>query len=82
MAIMTLEEIYNKWHSALQQPDDSMFYYHPNVERILLCLSIFVLTPQPDPQSQIRIWYPGDIDYRAAEISCTLYDMYPIKMNL
>jgi hypothetical protein len=24
-----------------------MFYYHPNLERILLGLSIFVLTPQP-----------------------------------
>jgi hypothetical protein len=44
---MTPEEVYNKWHSALKQPDDSMFYYHPNVERILLGLSIFVLTPQP-----------------------------------
>ncbi len=56
---MTPEEVYNKWHCTLKQPDDSVFYYHPNLERIFLCLSIFVLTTQPDPHSSIRFGIPA-----------------------
>jgi hypothetical protein len=41
------EETYNNWRTTLHKPDDSLFYYHPSLERILLGLSIFVLTPQP-----------------------------------
>jgi hypothetical protein len=44
---MTPEEVYTNWRSTLKNPDDSLFYYHPSLERILLGLAIFVLTPQP-----------------------------------
>jgi hypothetical protein len=44
---MTAEEVYTNWHSTLKKPNDSLFYYHPSLERILLGLAIFVLTPQP-----------------------------------
>jgi hypothetical protein len=43
---MTPEEVYTNWRSTLKNPDDSLFYYHPSLERILLGLAIFVLTPQ------------------------------------
>jgi hypothetical protein len=43
----TLEETYTHWRATLHEPDDSLFYYHPSMERILLGLAIFVLTPQP-----------------------------------
>jgi hypothetical protein len=44
---MSFEEVYKNWRSTLNKPDDSLFFYHPNLERVLLGLSIFVLTPQP-----------------------------------
>lgn len=44
---MTPEEVYKNWRDTLKKPNDSIFYYHSGLERILLGLSIFVLTPQP-----------------------------------
>lgn len=44
---MTIEETYNNWRSSLKKPDDSIFYYHRNVEIILLGLAIFVISSRP-----------------------------------
>lgn len=44
---MTPEQVYTNWRKTLTKPDDSPFFYHPNLERILLGLAIFVITPQP-----------------------------------
>ena len=41
---MTPEEIYKDWRSTLRSPDDSLFYYHPSMERILLGLAIYALS--------------------------------------
>lgn len=44
---MTIEQTYNNWRVSLKEPDDSLFYYHPNLERILLGFAIFVLSSKP-----------------------------------
>lgn len=44
---MTPEQVYNQWRSTLKEPDDSLFYYHPSLERILLGFAIFVLSSRP-----------------------------------
>lgn len=41
------EKIYTEWRSALSSPDDSIFYYHSDMERILLGLSIFAISSSP-----------------------------------
>lgn len=41
------DEIYVKWRSSLKSPDDSLFYYHPDLERILLGLSIYDTSSRP-----------------------------------
>ena len=41
---MKPEEIYEKWRDGLKSPDDSLFYYHPGLERILLGLAIFTIS--------------------------------------
>lgn len=41
---MTIEETYQQWRSTLKRPDDSVFYYHRSLERILLGLAIYVLS--------------------------------------
>lgn len=41
------DEIYAEWRSALKSPDDSLFYYHPDLERILLGLSIYDISSRP-----------------------------------
>lgn len=43
----TIEETYNQWRSSLKNPDDSLFYYHPSLERILLGFAIFVIASRP-----------------------------------
>lgn len=40
----TSEEIYTDWRSSLKSPNDSIFYYHPSLERILLGLAIYALS--------------------------------------
>lgn len=40
----TIEETYKNWRATLEDPDDSLFYYHPNLERILLGFAIFFLS--------------------------------------
>lgn len=40
----TPEQVYHKWKSSLRFPDDSLFYYHPTLERILLGLAIYVIS--------------------------------------
>jgi hypothetical protein len=45
---MTPEEVFEDWKSGLKTPDDSSFYYHKSLDRIILGLAIFVLTPQPN----------------------------------
>lgn len=44
---MTIEETYNAWRSSLKKPNDSIFYYHKDLERILLSLAIFVISSRP-----------------------------------
>lgn len=39
-----IEEVYEAWRVSLKSPDDSIFFYHPNLERILLGLAIFSLS--------------------------------------
>ncbi len=41
------DEIYAEWRSSLKSPDDSLFYYHPDLERILLGLSIYDISSRP-----------------------------------
>ena len=41
---MTSEQIYTNWRSSLKSPDDSIFYYHPSLERILLGLAIYAIS--------------------------------------
>lgn len=43
----TPEHVYTEWHSSLKSPDDSLFYYNPDLERILLGLSIYEISPRP-----------------------------------
>lgn len=43
----TTEQVYAEWRSTLTKPDDSIFYYHPGLERILLGLSIFAIASRP-----------------------------------
>lgn len=45
--IMTIEETYKEWRSLLKSPDDSLFYYHKDLGRILLGLAIFVIASRP-----------------------------------
>lgn len=44
---MTPEEVFTNWHSTLNKPDDSLFFYHKDVDRILLGLAIFVIGSRP-----------------------------------
>lgn len=44
---MTIEETYKAWRSSLKRPNDSIFYYHKDLERILLSLAIFVIASRP-----------------------------------
>ena len=41
---MTIEETYKNWRSTLKNPNDSIFYYHKSLDRILLGLAIFVIS--------------------------------------
>lgn len=41
------EQVYSEWRSSLKSPDDSLFYYHPDLERILLGLSIYEISSRP-----------------------------------
>ena len=43
----TPEQVYRKWKSSLKSPDDSLFYYHLSLERILLGLAIYALSSRP-----------------------------------
>ncbi len=43
----TPEQTYSEWRSSLKSPDDSLFYYHPDLERILLGLSIYAISSRP-----------------------------------
>lgn len=43
----TSEQIYSEWHSSLKSPDDSLFYYYPDLNRILLALSIHEIVSRP-----------------------------------
>lgn len=41
---MTIEQVYYNWRNTLKKPDDSIFYYHKSLDRILLGLAIFVIS--------------------------------------
>lgn len=43
-AVETLaERTYRQWRKSLRKPDDSMFYYHPSLERIILGLAMYAI---------------------------------------
>jgi len=44
---MKPEDVYRGWHESLKSPDDSIFYYHPGMDRILLGLAIFTISSEP-----------------------------------
>lgn len=44
---MTPEQVYNSWRATINKPDDSLFYYHCSLERILLGLAIYALSSKP-----------------------------------
>ena len=41
------EQIYRKWKKTLYKPDDSIFYYHPSLERIILGLAMYAIASRP-----------------------------------
>ena len=41
------ERIYRQWKKTLCKPDDSIFYYHPSLERIILGLSMYAIASRP-----------------------------------
>lgn len=47
MSELTPEQIYDMWRKSLHKPDDSIFYYHPSLERIILGLSMYAIASRP-----------------------------------
>ena len=47
MSELTPEQIYDMWRKSLHKPDDSIFYYHPSLERIILRLSMYAIASRP-----------------------------------
>ena len=41
------ERIYWQWKKTLRKPDDSIFYYHPSLERIILGLTMYAIASRP-----------------------------------
>ena len=41
------EQIYCQWKKTLRKPDDSIFYYHPSLERIILGLTMYAIASRP-----------------------------------
>lgn len=44
---MNPQETYNQWRAKLKQPDDSIFYYHPSLERIVLGCAMYQIASRP-----------------------------------
>ncbi|MDD2954480.1 MAG: hypothetical protein PHC95_15245 [Parabacteroides sp.] len=44
---MTTIEVYNQWRSSLNAPDDSIFYYHPSLDRIILGCAMYQIASRP-----------------------------------
>lgn len=42
-----IEKTYQDWRATLKSPDSSVFYYHKDLDRILLGLAIFVISSRP-----------------------------------
>ncbi len=42
-----MEQIYQEWRNSLKKPDDSIFYYHPSLERIVLGLTMYEIASRP-----------------------------------
>ena len=43
----TPEQIYRQWKNTLRKPDDSIFYYHPSLDRIILGMSMYAIASRP-----------------------------------
>lgn len=41
------EELFKGWKESFRSPDDSIFYYHTELERVLLSLAIFTISSGP-----------------------------------
>lgn len=44
---MTIQETYSSWKDGLKDPDLSIFYYHRDLDRIMLSLAIFIIASRP-----------------------------------
>ncbi len=42
-----MEHIYKEWRESLKKPDDSLFYYHRSLERIVLGLTMYEIAARP-----------------------------------
>lgn len=86
----TPEQTYAEWHSSLKTPDDSIFYYHPNLERILLGLSIYAITSRTlvkdlgkaESLKILNIYIPDLITAWIDEDDETFADMFKLTMTV
>ena len=44
---MTPEKVYSEWRKTLKKPNDSVFYYHSSLDRIILGLSMYDIASRP-----------------------------------
>ena len=40
---MSPHQAYDEWKKTLNNPNDSIFYYHPSLERIMLGITMFAI---------------------------------------
>jgi hypothetical protein len=87
---MSPDQTFAIWRSSLKSPDDSIFYYHPDLERILLGLSIFALSSRPllrnldkaEALGILNIYIPGLITAWIEEDEATFEQLLPMVMTV
>lgn len=87
---MSPDQTFAIWRSSLKSPDDSIFYYHPDLERILLGLSIFALSSRlllrnlgkAEALGLLNIYIPGLITAWIDEDDETFETMFPLTMAI
>lgn len=86
----TPEEIYSNWRSSLKSSNDSIFYYHPSLERILLGLAIYALSSKTlianlgsaKPLKLLHIYIPDLITAWIDEDNETFETMFNLTMTV
>ncbi len=86
----TPEEIFEIWQETLRSPDDSLFYHHPGLDRILLSLAIFTISSEPvyrklgknNPLSLLNIYVNDLITAWIDEDDETFEQMFPMTMTV